>query len=489
MNTLLGDTTFPANSLPAELLGNGFGNDADDQPVSAFLVEQYSRIASDVALRATAPDRIASVVPCYGTAQAETEEACARSFIEEFGRRAYRRPLQPEEVEELLTLERGIRSTLPFETSLASVIEAILQAPDFLYRPEFGEPDGTDPALLRPTGYEMATRLSYLLWGTLPDDMLVAAAQSGELSTAAGVLGQATRMLDDPKARPVLRYFFDYYLPLNTLTDLSRDVAQFPTFSANIGSLMREETQRFLEYEIFEGSGTWPGALTAPYTFVNEPLANFYGIANVTGEDFRRVDLDTTKRLGLLTQGGIQAGTTISNFTNPVRRGVFLLRHIMCVELPDPPESIANDIMPPDPGAAATGRERYSMHSSNAVCANCHAVMDPPGFALENFDAVGLWRDQENGVTIDASGQLDLLPAPFNGPVELVTQIAASEATQHCFAENWMNFGYGRSVDAGDACSVASVEQAFAASGYNIKQLLLALTQTDAFLYLSPEQL
>src|SRR5690606_5979722 len=241
--------------------------------------------------------------------------------------------------------------TLPFETSLASVIEAMLQAPDFLYRPEFGEPDATDPSLLRPTGYEMATRLSYLMWGTVPDDTLYAAAEAGELSTDAGVLAQAIRMLDDPKVRPVVRYFFDYYLPLNTLTDLSRDSAQFPTFSASIGSLMREETQRFLEYEIFEGPGTWPGALSAPYTFVNEPLANFYGIPDVVGEEFRRVDLDTTKRLGLLTQGGIQAGTTVSNFTNPVRRGVFLLRHIMCVELPDPPESIANDIMPPDPGA------------------------------------------------------------------------------------------------------------------------------------------
>jgi len=145
--------------------------------------------------------------------------------------------------------------------------------------------------------------------------------------------------------------------------------------------------------------------------------------------------------------------------------------------------------MPPDPASAATGRERYSMHSSSAICAQCHQVMDPPGFALENFDAVGLWRDQENGVTIDASGQLDMLPEAFNGPIELLTQIAASQQTQNCFAANWMNFAYGRTLDAGDACSVEAAESAFSQSGFNVKQLLLALTQTDAFLYLSKEQL
>ncbi|HEY6729360.1 MAG TPA: DUF1592 domain-containing protein [Polyangiaceae bacterium] len=486
--SLLGDTTFPANSLPAELLGNGFGNDADEQPVSNFLVEQYAGIAGDIAKRATQPDRIGSVVPCSVGAAPETEAACARTFIEAFAAKAYRRPVEPAEVDELLALERGIRAAAPFELSLASVIEAILQSPDFLYRPEFGVVDATYPDLLRPSGHEMASRLSYLFWGTVPDDELYAAAASGALATDAGVLAQATRMIEDPKARPVIRHFFDYYLPLNTLTDLSRDAASFPTFDATIGSLMREETQTFLEYEIFEGPGTWPGALTAPYTFVNQELANFYGMAGVVGEEFQRVDLDTTKRLGLLTQGGVQAGTTVSNFTNPVRRGVFLLRHIMCVDLPDPPESIANDIMPPDPGAAATGRERYSEHQANVVCAKCHAVMDPPGYALENFDAVGLWRDQENGVTIDATGALDILPQPFDGPVQLVTQIAASELTQHCFAENWLNFGYGRTLDSQDSCSVSAVREAFAQSGFNVKALLVALTQTDAFLYLSPEQ-
>lgn len=492
--TLLNDDTNPANSLPSELLGNGYGNDADQQPVSSFLVEQYGVVAEDIAQRATAtPDLLAAMAPCYSTATADTEEACARSFIQDFGARAYRRPLQSDELEELVTLERTIRATNTFEVSLSSIIETVLQSPDFLYRLEFGAPDAADASLVRPSGYEMATRLSYLLWGDMPDETLTAAAASGELSTAEGVLSHATRMVENvDRMRPVLRYFFDHFLPINTLTDLSRDAAQFPTFSPTIGSLMREETQRFLEYVIFQGPGDWPSALTAPYTVLNDQLAAYYGMTDVAipAGEWQVVPVDTTKRLGLVTQGAIQTGTTISNFTNPVRRGVFLLRHIMCVSLPDPPQSLAGMIKPPDPNLRATGRERYSEHSKDPTCNTCHGIMDPPGFALENYDPVGLWRDQENGVTIDASGELPYLPEPFNGPIDLVTQIAASEMTQDCFAQNWVSYGYGKTLAQEDACSQASVETAFAESGYNIKSLLLALTQTDAFLYLpSQEQL
>jgi len=489
VETLLGDTTQPGNSLPSEVLGNGYGNDADKQPVSSFLAEQYGIVAEDVAGRSAAT-LLATAAPCYSTATVDTEEACARSFIETFGARAYRRPLQPAEVDELLALERVLRAENTFEVSLTSVVETMLQAPDFLYRLEFGTPDAANPSLLRPTGYEMATRLAYMLWGSMPDETLVTAAASGELSTAEGVRSHATRMVENvDRMRPVVRYFFDHFLPLNTLTDLARDAVQFPTFSATIGGLMREETQLFLEYVIFQGPGDWPSALTAPYTVVNDQLANFYGIAGVTpGGQWEVAPVDTTKRLGLLTQGAIQAGTTISNFTNPVRRGVFLLRNIMCVDLPDPPEAIAGSITPPDPASRATGRERYSQHSEDVTCRNCHGVMDPPGFALENYDAVGLWRDQENGVTIDASGELPYLPAPFSGPIELVTQLAASELTQNCFAENWLNYAYGKTLGREDTCTQATVETAFAQSGYNVKALLLALTQTDAFLYLPPQE-
>ena len=486
---LLGDTSRPGNSLPSELLGNGYGNDAYEQPISPLLAEQYGLVAADIAARATAtPEALAKLAPCASTVTAATETACARSFIESFAPRAYRHPLQAADVEELLALYEELReNSQSFAESIDGLLQAILQTPDFLYRLEFGVADATNPELRRPSPHEMASRLSYLFWGTLPDAPLQEAALAGELSTPEGVYHQAQRLLADERSRPVVRNFFSYYLPLNTLTDLARDETEFPTFSPAIGGLMREETHRFLEYEIFQGPGDWPSILTAPYTFVNERLANFYGIPGVVGEEFRKVDVDTTQRLGLLTQGGIQAGTAISNFTNPVRRGVFLLRHLMCINLPEPPETLAENIMPPDPYTGATGRERYSAHSQQAECAGCHAIMDPPGFALENYDAVGLWRDQENGVTIDASGNLGLLGA-FSGPLELVQLIAQNERTHACLAENWLNYAYGRTLGAEDECTRTEVEVAFAQSNYDVQSLLLSLTQTDAFLYLPQEQ-
>lgn len=489
VEALLADDTRPGNSLPAEVLGNGFGNDADQQPYSDFLVEQYSTVAENVAQSAFAdPTRLALLAPCALEVTEAEESNCARTFIEAFAPRAYRRPLQSGEADELLSLQQLLRANSSFEQSLAGVVEAVLQSPDFLYKIERGTPDPADPTLRMPSGHEMATRLSYLFWGTQPDAELEAAAKSGELVSAEGVATQASRLLEDARARPVLRFFFDHFLPLDTLTDLARAPEQYPTFSPKIGQLMREETQRFLEYEIFEGPGDWPSVLTAPYTFVNEELAGFYGIAGVSGDEFRKVDIDTSKRLGLLTQGAIQTGTTISNFTNPVRRGVFILRNMLCMELPDPPESFADKVMPLDPYSGDTARERYTQHSAQLECAGCHAVMDPPGFGFENYDAVGLWRDQENDVTIDASGTLLPLNASFTGPVELVRAIADSELTQNCFANTWANFAYGRKLDAEDSCTTTRLQQAFGEAGYDVRQLLLALTQTDAFLYLPSEE-
>lgn len=494
IETLLGDDSRPANTLPAELLGNGFGNDADEQPTSSLLVEQYASIAKQIAERAESSKALSRIHPCAADfsepsaiaapAPADASEIeCARAWVERFATRAYRRPLTDEHLTELLELQRTIRDEDGFTASLTAIIEAVLQAPDFLYRVEFGDPTSASGSVLRPSGHEMASRLSYLLWGTLPDESLLQAAAQGELSTAEGVRAHAERMVEDARAWPVLRYFFEHYLPLNTLGDLARDPELFPTFSPQIGHLMRQETLGFLEYSLFEGPGDWASVLTAPYTFVNQRLAEFYGISGVQGDEFQRVPIDTSRRLGLLTQGALMAGTTISNFTNPVRRGGFVLRRVLCLEVPEPPAELAEQISPPDPYTGATGRQRYSAHSEQPSCAGCHAILDPPGFALENYDAVGLWRDEENGVRIDASGQLGAL-GEFAGPTELVDAIAAQPETYDCFAAHWMTFAYGRTLDAGDDCARTQLYDAFRESGYDVRQLLVALTQTDAFLYL-----
>ncbi|WP_437588518.1 DUF1592 domain-containing protein [Sorangium sp. So ce1000] len=483
---LLDDTTDPAFSLPSEDVGNGFGNDADTQSVSSLLAEQLGTVAEGVAQRATAtPEALAKLAPCASNVTAQNEDACARTIVERLAPLAYRRPLADGEADELLGLYTAGRKDATFATGVATMIEGLLQSPDFLYRVEWGAPDAERPELRRPTGDEMATRLSYMLWGTMPDDKLRLAAQAGELSTKEGVRAHAERMLDDARSRPVIRFFFDNLLPISSLSDLERSAETFPTFTRAIGALMRQETQRFLEHEIFEGTGTWPSILTAPYSFMNGPLAKFYGISGVTGDEFQRVELDTTQRLGLLTQAGLMAGTTHSNNTNPVVRGSFVLQKLMCTPIPLPTGSILEKVKPPDPYSGATARDRFTQHSKDPVCAGCHQYMDPVGFAFENYDAVGLFRTTENGVTIDPRGTVPETLGDVSGPIDLVQKLADSEEAQSCFAKRWSEFAYGLTLKTGDRCTTEAVTTAFEASGYNVKQLLIELTQTDAFHYLA----
>lgn len=484
MKALLGDESQSGSELPAELLGNGFGNDADNQPSSAFLIEQYAVLARDLAARALLPEIASKYDGCVVDNPAD-EEACAERFIAKFAAAAYRRPIDAAEQAELLSLQRGLRALGDFSSSITGVVEAILQSPDFLYRLEFGVETG---AGVRPlSGYEMASRLSYFFWGAPPDAELLQAARDGELDSAEGVFAQATRLLESPAARGVVEFFFDSYLPISNLTDQTRDKDLFPTFNARIGNLQRQEVQRLLMHEIFDNQGSWDDVLTAPYTFVNEELAAFYGIPGVQGEEFVKVDIDTSKRLGLLTRAGILTGTTVTNTTNPVRRGGFLLSHILCIDVPLPAEALAAAIKPPEDHTGKTGRERFSAHSDDDQCASCHALLDPPGFGLENFDAVGLWRDQENGVTIDASGNLPGI-GEFTGPVELVQRIAENPNAHACFAQQWQKFAYGRKLNNEDGCNKQRLTAAFEESGHNIKDLLLAVTQTDGFRFLKVEE-
>jgi hypothetical protein len=482
---LLQDKSLPANAFPSEESGNGFGNDADAQAVVASLAEQYVNVAEKVALAATASDRIASLAACATqVTDAASETSCARTIAETFTPKAWRRALAAGEADSIVALFQAVRTTSDFPKSVGAMLEAILQSPEFLYKPEFGVDAPGRPGVKQPTGDEMATRLSYLFWASAPDDALRAAAAAGELTTPAGIRTQAQRLLADPKAREVVRFFFDSLLPIQSLASLERSTVDYPTFSAKIGSLMRTETQTFLENEIFSGPGTWPGVFTAPYTYVNQELATYYGLTGVTGDAFQKVMLPPqSHRAGLLTQAGVLSGPVHSNHENPVVRGSFVIQKLMCLPIPLPTGDIAAMVTPPDPKSAATARQRYTVHSSNAVCRGCHQNMDPLGYALENFNVVGLWRDQENGVTIDASGTAPAL-GTFNGAIELGQRLAESEDAQQCFATHWLNFGYGRTLKDTEACGVSSVRSKFKESGYNVQEMLLALTQSEAFLTL-----
>ena len=477
-------TDAPANNFPPEEIGSGFGTDAELQTVSDVLAEKYLSTAAKIAASLTAAERIAEIAPCAANVTAATEASCARSVVDAFVPRAYRRPLEDGEAESLVQLFQKVRTGgATFTSSLAAMLEAVLQSPDFLYRPELGVAVEGRADLRRPTGYEMATRLSYLLLGSMPDETLRTAAASGGLDTPDGIRLQATRLLEDLRAKEMVRFFFDGLLPIQGLPNLMR--TQFPAFSGHIGSLMRQETQTFLENIVF-GGGTFQEAFTAPYSYMNEELAGFYGVSGVTGSAFQKVQLDGVKRAGLLTQGGIVAGPIHSNETNPVVRGAFVLNRLMCVKISTPPASLG-PIVPPDAAIGGTARDRYSVHSSNGQCSPCHRLLDPLGFALENFNAVGQWQEQENGKTIDVSVDSPQL-GQMRGAVELGKKLAESPEAQACFVANWANFAYGRGSADQEPCTMQRVKERFKASGYNIKELLLELTQTDTFLYLPAER-
>ena len=512
---LLGDTTNPGSELPAQVDSkqNPFGNDADEQNPTDVLVEKYQTVAESIATRATAnATALGKLHSCATNVTAANESACARMIATALAPRAYRRAVTSTEIDELVALYSNVRAlgtTMTFGSGVAAMIEAILQAPEFLYRVELGAPVAGNTAIKRVAGREMATRLSYLFWQTMPDAALFQAADSGMLDTKEGVLQQAQKLLDNQKSHATVAFFFDNLLPIPDLSGLTRDAGLFPTWSGSIGAAMRTEVQRFLEHEIYENTtqvappyvaGSWPAILTAPYTFVNQALFNHYGAASfasgtaVTGTALTKVNLNTSQRLGLLTLGGIAAGSTTSNNTNPVLRGVFILNKLMCrnVELPT-----GFTPMPPDPYSGKTARERFAKHAASDVCAACHKSIDPMGLPFENYDAVGRYRTSEHwtdpatnisyDTPIDASGSVLGVAGTAQNGVELVKLLATSPAIESCFASHWMRFAYGRSLATDDTCNTQNVMTTFTNANYNVKQLLLALTQSDGFLYRAAE--
>ncbi|HEX2657194.1 MAG TPA: DUF1592 domain-containing protein, partial [Polyangia bacterium] len=354
---LLSDATSPGSMLPAQVDSkqNLFGNDADQQSPSPLLIEKYQSVAESIAARATAnATALGKLHSCAASVTTANEESCARMVATTLAPRAYRRTVTTSEVDELVALYKSVRaiSTVTFASGVAAMIEAMLQAPDFLYRPEFGTSVASNTSVRRIAGREMATRLSYFFWQTMPDPAMFQAADAGMLDSNDGVRQYAQKLLDDPKSHATVAFFFDNLLPIPDLAGTGREASLFPTWSSSIGAAMRSEIQRVLEYEIFENTaqsaapyatGSWPAILTLPYTFVNQALYSFYGPSTfasgtsaVTGTALKKVDLNTDQRRGLLTLGGFGAGSSVSNLTNPVLRGSFIVNKVMCrtIDLP-----------------------------------------------------------------------------------------------------------------------------------------------------------
>ena len=484
---LLGDTTDPANVLPPEEEVAGFNNQAAALTSSDLLIEQYMKVAEDVGTRAVL-DIDALLPEC--DPGLDGNDTCALSFIQDFGRRAFRRPLSQTETERLKSVFDWAVNDPDlgrFEDGIQVVIEATLQSPSFLYRPELGGETPVEGDVVPFTSWEMATKLSYMLWNTMPDAALFAAAEADQLTTKEQIAAQATRMLDDDKARDLIRNFHTQWLLLTHLDSVTKDTNVYPAFNGSLRPLWTEEIQAFVEHVILEGDGSLRTLLTANYSFMNEELASFYGddvTDAVTGPEFRQVQLDPNRRAGFLTSAGLMATHANVNQSSPVFRGKFIREQLMCNTLPLPPNDLV--IEPPELDPEKTTKEQFEEIGANPACAGCHTLMNPIGFIFENYDGTGQWRDQQNGKDIDATGevvQTDDIDGVYDGAVELASALARSTQVQECVSSQWFRFAYNRTVTSEDSCSVEQLNDVFRSSDFNIRALLVALTQTNAFLY------
>jgi hypothetical protein len=478
---LLGDGSRPADSLPVDYWDYQ-PNDAEVQMAPSMLADGYHRLAHQAAAGVTRD--AASAIAFAGCDPATTgESACVDRFIRSFVPRFFRRAFEPDDATELgAVFTSGRQLGGDFASGVRAVVEVALQSPEFLYRVELGEPaDPQMPQLGRPTPYEMATRLSYLLWGSAPDAMLLEAAAAGKLRTKEEIAAQARRLLADARAREVVRYFYFQLMRLlgGTLADRPGS-----TVTLEIAPLLLEETRRFVDEVTWQGAGDFRALLTAPITFLNGPLARFYGVPGIEGDEFRRVDVNPSQRGGLLTQGSVLVTTSPGARTSPTRRGLLVVQQLLCAEIPPPPPEIS--IVPPNPtDPTATTRQLYQAIGAEPACAGCHQLFDPIGFAFEHYDGDGRWRDRENGQPIDATGELRSTDArgTFDGAIELGARLGRSQDAQTCFVRKWLTFATGRTVTDADACSRQLLVDAFTRTNGNVRELLVALTQTDAFLY------
>lgn len=484
---LLGDNTNPADVLPPEEEVAGFDNQAGALTTSDLLVEQYVNVAEGISARAIG-NLDALMNGCDPASQGN--DTCAVSFIENWGQRAYRRPLQQDEIDRL----KGVFDWAvadpdfgTFEDGIQIVIEVVLQSPSFLYRPEYGSETPIEGDVVPFTSWEMATKLSYMLWNSMPDDELFDAAASDALGTKEQVSTQATRMLADDRAKDTIRNFHQQWLLLKQLGSVTKDTSIYPAYNASLRPLWEQEIQMFIEQVIMEGDGTLESLFTADYSFMNEELAGFYGadvVEPVTGTEFRRVQLDPTRRAGFLTSAALMATHANLNQSSPVFRGKFVREQLMCNTLPLPPNDLV--IEPPELDPNKTTKEQFEEIGADPNCSSCHALMNPIGFIFEHYDGVGQWRDQQNGKDIDAVGeviQTEDIDGNYDGAIELAKALSESTQVQECVSSQWFRFAYNRSVTPEDSCSLEQVNERFMASNFNIRELLVALTQTNAFLY------
>ena len=468
------------DSLPAEirpehyLYETHFDGQVTTRHLEAYL-DHAQRIASAVDFN--------SLLDCNAE---NADEDCLRRFIQDFGLRVFRRPLDLEERERFLTLVLAQESpTLGLQVAL----RVMLSSPSFLYRSEIGEPT-SDPNLYQLTDFEIASALSYLIWGSMPDHELLSLAQRGELNTPEQVYTQAQRLLTDPRAQEQTALFARQWLGIERVITADKTPFLFPDYDEALRRSLLSETERFFNWIVFEGEGNYEALFLTPSTFMNERLSQYYQ-STLTPSDFSSSSTPwlwtptTQNRVGLLGHGSILSATSHSDQTSPIKRGLFVRQNLLCQSFPEPPPD-AGGVPEVDPNA--TTRERFRQHTENEVCASCHQYIDDLGFGFEQYDAIGQWRSEENGLPIDHQGNLNDLEglgsdtdAPFHTLEELAHLLVNSNSAPNCMATRYFEFARGEAKGSQNRCEIEALQSAFTYADYQIQDLILEYTQLKGF--------
>jgi hypothetical protein len=408
------------------------------------------------------------------------DSGCAKKILTTLARRAYRRPVTDAEVDELMRFYHSGRKAGSFDAGIEESLAFVLASPKFLFRAEPDPPQVAAGATYPISDLELASRLSFFLWSTIPDDELVAVAAQGRLHEPATLERQVRRMLADAKSKALVDNFAAQWLFLRNLQSFIPDSDEFPNWDDNLRQAMRTETSLFFESIMREDRGVLD-LLTANYTFVNERLARHYGIPNVYGSQFRRVTIADENRRGLLGQGSVLAVTSYPNRTSVVLRGKYILENILGTPPPSPPADVPPLKETGEGGKILPLRALMAQHRDNPTCASCHRVIDPLGFSLENFDATGRWRTKEVAGPVDASGQL-ADGTPVDGPVALRKAILKHpEQFVRTMTEKMLTYALGRGLEYYDMPVVRSIARDAAGQNYRFSSIVLGIVRSTAF--------
>jgi hypothetical protein len=477
---LLGDDSNLASSFSADEQLGFFASNAV-APIGTLTFEQYRDAAEQLAENARSRiDELSSCDPV-----AEGDATCLTELVTQFGRRAYRRPLSEQEVEAFIALTNSedaelgwSAASLEYDERAALVIETMLQSPNFLYRVELS----TAPVgkVVPVTSFEMASRLSYFLWKSMPDDTLLEAAEADALAEPEQLKEQAQRMMQDDRFSRSLESFVTQWLGLTQFSEAVDDLDTSPPFDAALRSSMVAETTLFFEDVVRQGDARMPTLFTSTSSFIDDRLAPLYGLSPSGNSGPVRRELDPTQRSGLLTHASVLAA---HSHPAHIQRGILVRERMLCQPLPPPPDDVP---AAPQPVPGQSTRERFEQHVADPVCASCHGAIDPIGFGFEAYDAIGRHRTVDNGAPVDDHGEFadtNIPDTAFQGAVELSGLLASHPDVTRCMSQLWLEFALGRPTTNGEPAVIDELALGFADSGLDIRELILAVVQSKAFRY------